>query len=134
METMIEYDCYTTTRENIPNEATLVLIVDQIQGISSPGFLDLFDVFLKSHLWNSKHHVIHSKWMDTHFALGLNDNILDQRLILLEIHVINISQCHSKESSAEIMNCGGRYSHGQCHRGHAQNFEQLLPMPIFQSL
>ena len=107
MEAMIEYDYYyTATRRNIPDEAALVLVVDQIQGIASPGFFDLFDVFLKSHLWNSKQNVMHGKWIGTHFALGLNDNILDQRLILLEIHVVNISQCHSKESSAETISCG----------------------------
>ena len=108
MGAMIEYDYYTATRRNIPDEAALVLVVDQIQGIASPGFLDLFDVFLKSHLWNSKQNVIHSKWIGTHFALGLNDNILDQRLIVLEIHVVNISQCHSKASSAETMSCEGK--------------------------
>lgn len=33
-----------------PDEATLVLIIHQIQGVASPDFLHLLDIFFESHL------------------------------------------------------------------------------------
>ncbi len=34
----------------VPDQATLVLVVNKIQSVVGPGFLDLLDVFLESHL------------------------------------------------------------------------------------
>ena len=35
----------------VPDEPALVLIIDEVQGITRPGFLDRLDIFFQRHLY-----------------------------------------------------------------------------------
>lgn len=68
-------------RGYVPNQTAFILIVYQIQSIACPNLFHLLDVFLQRHL-----------------SLRLNNDLLDLRLVSLEIEVIHMAQRHPDES------------------------------------
>ena len=89
---------------NLLDETTLILVVNQVEGVIGPNLFDLFDVLFESHLPGRLTNGSYGGRHQTNLSLGLNDDLLDQGLIFLEIHVIDMSQCHPEVASNKQVN------------------------------
>ena len=84
----------STTRINVPDKPTLVLVVDKVESIARPGLLDLPNVLLESHLQKASAKKAHTDLIATHLSLRLDNNLLDEGFVLPQVHVIDMSQGH----------------------------------------